>query len=110
MIRSPGLKMILGIAVAILLSQKVFALAILLGDPENGGKMLDEKCTACHVNMFGGDGSEIYTRDDHKVLTIEGLMQRVEVCNTNTQNGALSAEVLDDITAHLNETYYEYED
>lgn len=104
------MKTVLGIGVASLVSQQAFALAILLGDPENGEKVLNEKCTACHVNMFGSDGSTIYTRDDHKVLTVEGLMQRVEICNTNTQNGELSADVLDDITAHLNETYYKYED
>lgn len=108
--RTAVIKTILGVAVMLLLSQRVFALAILLGDAENGGKVLDEKCTTCHVNMFGGDGSAIYTRADHTVLTIEGLMQRVEVCNTNTQNGDLSADVLDDITAHLNETYYQYDD
>ena len=104
------MKTVLGVGLVSLISQQAFALAILLGDPENGEKVLNEKCTACHVNMFGGDGSAIYTREDHKVRTVEGLMQRVEVCNINTQNGELSSEVLDDLTAHLNEMYYKYED
>lgn len=104
------LKFTLGACMALLLSQQASALATLLGDAENGGKVLDERCTACHVNMFGGDGSAIYTREDHSVKTVEGLMARVEVCNVNTQNGELNVDQLDDITAYLNETFYLYED
>ena len=103
-------KLIAGLCSLLILNQQALALATLLGDAENGGKVLEDRCTACHVNMFGGDGSAIYTRDDHSVKTVEGLMQRVEVCNTNTQNGELNADQLDDITSYLNETYYKYED
>ncbi|MCP4010452.1 MAG: cytochrome c [Proteobacteria bacterium] len=103
-------KLVIGLFSALLLSHQALALATLLGDAENGAKVLEDRCTACHVNMFGGDGSAIYTRDDHSVKTIEGLMQRVEVCNTNTQNGELNADQLDDITSYLNETHYKYED
>jgi mono/diheme cytochrome c family protein len=100
----------LGALVALLLSQPASALATLLGDAGNGGKELNDRCTACHVNMFGGDGSAIYTREDHSVQTVEGLMARVEACNVNTQSGELNADQLDDITAYLNETFYKYED
>jgi len=105
-----ALKFTLGAVMALMFSQQASALATLLGDAENGGKVLNERCTACHVNMFGGDGSAIYTREDHSVQTVEGLMARVEACNVNTQNGELNADQLDDITAYLNETFYLYED
>ena len=95
---------------SVLISQQAMALATLLGDPEQGGEVLNARCTACHVNMFGGDGSSIYTREDHNVKTVEGLMQQVQICNANTQNGELSAEQEDDITAYLNETFYKYDD
>lgn len=101
---------IFGIGLNVLLVQQASALAVLLGDPENGGKVLAERCSGCHVNMFGNDGSEIYTREDHKIKTVEGLMQQVQFCNENTQNGELSEDAMDDITAHLNETFYQYED
>lgn len=101
---------IFGITLNILLVQQAVALAVLLGDAENGGKVLDEKCSGCHVNMYGNDGSEIYTREDHKIKTVEGLMQQVQFCNENTQNGALSEDTVDDITAYLNETFYQYDD
>ena len=105
-----ALKFTLGVCTALLLSQQASALATLLGEAENGGKVLDERCTACHVKMFGGDGSAIYTREDHRVKTVEGLMAQVEMCNVNTQNGELNADQVDDITAYLNETFYRYED
>lgn len=98
-----------GLAVLMLLSQHASGLAILLGDPENGGQLLADRCTACHVSMFGGDGSAIYTRPEH-IQSVEGLMKRVEICNDNTQNGELNADQLNDITAYLNETYYLFED
>lgn len=101
---------VIGFGLSIFLVQQASALAILLGDAENGGKELDEKCTACHIKMFGGDGSEIYTREEHKIKTVEGLMSQVQACNENTQNGEMSEEIMDDITSHLNETFYLYDD
>lgn len=103
-------RLLLGLVATLLTSQQVLALATLMGDAESGGKLLDERCTACHINMYGDDGSEIYTRPEHSVKTVEGLMLRVEVCNTNTQNGELTADQMDDLTAHLNETYYKFDD
>jgi len=109
--RTMGFMSLLASMVAgLLISQQAMALATLLGDAEQGGKTLDERCSACHVNMFGGDGSEIYTRADHRIKTVEGLMSQVQNCNANTQNGELSADQEDDITAYLNETFYKYED
>ncbi len=96
-------------ALVLLTSQQALALAVLLGDPENGSKLESERCSGCHMRMLGGDGSEIYTRPE-RIETVEGLMQRVEICNVNTQNGELSSDQLDDITAHLNETYYLFDD
>ncbi len=101
---------VLSIGMAIIVAQQAHALAILLGDADNGGVVLEEKCTGCHINMFGEDGSSVYTREDRMVKTVEGLMQMVEACNVRTQNGELSEEILDDLTAHLNETFYRYDD
>ncbi len=101
---------VVGLCSTLLISQQAVALATLLGEAENGGKLLDARCSACHVNMFGGDGSAIYTREEHSVKTVEGLMARVEACNVNTQNGELSADQMDDLTAYLNEAFYKFED
>lgn len=105
-----GFVRVIGLCSTLLISQQAIALATLLGDAENGGKLLDARCSACHVNMFGGDGSAIYTREDRSTNTVEGLMARVETCNINTQNSELSADEMDDLTAHLNEVFYKFED
>jgi len=60
--------------------------------------------------MYGADGSEIYTRAERNVKSVEGLMRQVELCNTNSQNSELNSDQLDDLTAFLNETYYLFED
>lgn len=109
-VKMAGLKIAMGLCAGLIFGQQALALATLLGDPEQGGVVLDANCSGCHVGMYGGDGSEIYTRPDHRVQTVEGLMQQVEICNVNALKGALSADQLDDITAHLNETYYKYDD
>lgn len=104
-----GFKTVLVVVLFMLQSYQAMALATLLGNSENGLKLVDERCTACHIRMFGGDGSGIYTREA-RITSVEGLMKRVEICNENTQNGELNSDQLDDITAYLNETYYLYDD
>lgn len=101
--------LITGILVS-LFSNQANALATLFGDVQNGNTLNDQRCSACHQNMFGGDGSKIFTRQDHQIKTVEGLMKRVQVCNDNTQNGELNQSQLDDITIYLNETFYKFED
>jgi cytochrome c len=32
------------------------------GDAKQGKKLYEEKCAACHVAQFGGDGSRVFTR------------------------------------------------
>ena len=84
------------------------AAALLLGEAEDGKPLHDNFCSACHVNMFGGDGSSIYTRDTRRVQSIEGLMEQVVFCNQQTSAGLNEHEV-DDIIAYLNETFYGFE-
>ena len=102
-------RLILGLGLATA-SAQVLALAILLGDPQSGQALHEQRCAGCHVKMYGGDGSEIYTRDNRSVKSVEGLQLRMELCNTNTQNGELNADQLDDLTAYLNESYYRFDD
>ncbi len=83
--------------------------AMLLGDVDKGEAYSQQKCTSCHVARFGNEGNEIYTREDRRVKTVEGLMQQVQFCNANTGAG-FSEEQLDDITAYLNERFYQFGD
>jgi len=102
-----------GLSIGLLSAQPALAqssLASVVGDAGNGGVLLEARCTACHVQMFGDDGNSVYTRTDRKVNTIEGLMRRVEQCNAATQNGELSMDQVNDITAYLNKAVYKFDD
>lgn len=72
------------------------------------GKMLHAKdCAGCHAARFGGDGSAIYTRPDHKIRSAAALAQQIDMCSANLGN-KLFPEDEADIGAYLNQTYYKF--
>jgi len=72
------------------------------------GKTLHEKqCAGCHIGRFGGDGSKIYTRADHRVKSASSLAQQITTCNTNLGNN-LFPEDEANLGAYLNKTYYKF--
>ena len=75
------------------------------GDARKGKALVDKQCVACHVSMFGGDGSGIYTRADRKVKTAAQLAARISGCNANTGAGWFPEDELN-VGAYLNNTYY----
>ena len=91
-------------AVAILAGCFSFAAhaeSMLLGDMAKGNKLHDAACTQCH-------GSEVYTRKDHRVKSIEGLIGQVNMCNQNlTRN--YSDNQLNDLVKYLNDAFYKFE-
>lgn len=88
-----------------------FATASYAADPFAGGnaaigkQMVEKNCIACHASQFGGDGSGIYTRENHIVKTPKGLIQQVRNCNTNLGLKWFDDEELN-VAAYLNQTYY----
>jgi hypothetical protein len=75
-------------------------------DPGAGEKLVKgAKCDACHASMFGGDGTEIYTRPDHKVKTAEQLRTQVRFCATQVGAGWFPEEE-ENVAAYLNQHYY----
>ena len=83
------------------------AAEMLLGDAANGKKLHSAKCAACHQQLYGGDGSRIYTRGDRNIKTIEGLIGQVNGCNQRV-NANLSGDDINDVVKYLNETYYKF--
>jgi mono/diheme cytochrome c family protein len=75
------------------------------GDPAQGKKLYEQKCAACHVAQFGGDGSRIFTRPDRRIHTAPALLAQVQFCNTRSRAG-LSAEDEQSVAAWLNQRYY----
>lgn len=92
--------MITALVVASLV-QAAQAESLLLGDAAKGKKLVEAGCTTCH-------GTEVYTRKNRKVKSIEGLMGQVEQCNTNLARHYSDAQ-LNDVVKHLNDAYYKFE-
>jgi len=77
------------------------------GDAEAGKILHDKACTSCHVRMFGGDGSKIYTRADRKAKTAQQLAARISGCNANTGAGWFPEDEAH-VAAYLNKQYYKF--
>lgn len=77
------------------------------GDATKGKALADKQCQACHVSLFKGDGSGVYTRAERKVKTVAQLSARIAGCNANTGAGWFPEDEVD-VAAHLNKTYYKF--
>ncbi len=92
---------------AAMLSTAVHAAPFAKGDPKTGKTLHDKSCLSCHTSMFGGDGSEMYTRADRKVKTADQLAARVSGCNANTGAGWFPEDEVH-VDAYLNHQYYKF--
>ncbi len=90
-----------------LLASGVHAAPLAKGDPRTGKNLHDKACISCHANMFGGDGSKIYTRADRKVKTAQQLAARISACNANTGTGWFPEDEAH-VAAYLNQQYYKF--
>lgn len=75
------------------------------GNADKGKALVEKQCLACHVSLFKGDGSGVYTRADRKVKTAPQLAARVAACNANTGAGWFPEDEVD-ASAYLNKRYY----
>jgi hypothetical protein len=72
-----------------------------------GQKLIhDNRCSACHVQKVGGDGSAIY-RPKGRVNTAGLLRGMVEQCNTELNLGLFPEEVTA-VAAVLNRDHYRF--
>ena len=92
------MKIILSVPVMMLLA--VSAHAAVPGDGAKGKRLHDANCTACH-------GTSVYTRQDHKVRSLDGLKKQVENCTHMAQKEFSSAEK-QDILKYLNDQFYRF--
>jgi len=77
-------------------------------DLKAGKALVEQHCVSCHASRYGGDGSEIYTRAFHKVVSASGLIDQVRACNTNLDIKWFEEDELN-AAAYLNEQYYHFE-
>jgi mono/diheme cytochrome c family protein len=100
------MKTLIGL-LALLLAFSAHAEPFAAGNVQKGKALVNKQCVACHVSMFGGDGSGVYTRADHKVKNAQQLAARISACNNNTGAGWFPEDELN-AAAYLNQTYYHF--
>lgn len=69
--------------------------------------MHDKACTSCHIRMYGGDGSKMYTREGRVLSDKLELMQRVAACNSQVNSGWFPEDE-GNVAAWLNKHFYHF--
>ena len=77
------------------------------GDPKLGKPLHDKQCVACHVKLFGGDGSGMYTRKPRLINDAAALGQRVAACAAQTNAGWFPEDEAH-VTAWVNQNWYKF--
>jgi cytochrome c553 len=94
--------------VLLLLSNVAHAAPFETGNFEAGKKLFEQtRCNRCHIEMKGGDGSEIFTRPDHKVRSPSQLIKQLYICGGNAGVN-LSPQDEQNLGAYLNKLYYKF--
>lgn len=76
------------------------------GDAKAGEKLFAQlRCNSCHINMFGGDGSAIFTRPNSKVHNPAQLIAQIGRCGGNVDKD-FSPQEEQNIAAYLNRYYH----
>ena len=77
-------------------------------DLQAAPELHQKACAGCHIRMYGGDGSKMYTRDGRLLSTQLELLQRVGACNAQMNAGWFPEEE-GTVAAWLNQRYYRFE-
>lgn len=71
----------------------------------HGKDLHDANCQSCHASLMGGNANQIYTREDRRVSTVEGLKKQVTRCKTSV-GVAWPDDQIDDVVEYLNSNFY----
>lgn len=96
----------IALPILLTLSMAVPALAA-QPDAKAGQTLHQKKCTTCHANKYGGDGSKIYTRADRRVKNASSLAQQITTCNSALGNELFPEEEAH-LAAYLNGQFYKF--
>jgi cytochrome c553 len=78
-------------------------------DLKAGEALHAKDCTACHIRMYGGDGSTMYTRAGRMLSNRLEVLQRVASCNATMSTGWFPDDEAH-VAAWLNSVYYQFKD
>jgi mono/diheme cytochrome c family protein len=88
------------IAIPLLLSAATAQAALLPGDAGRGQALHAKQCVACH-------GTEVYTRPNRFVKSVEGLIGQVNGCVRQT-GLKLDRDQVNDLVKYLDESFYKF--
>jgi cytochrome c553 len=74
--------------------------APLPGDSAEGKRLLEANCMKCH-------GTDIFTRKDRTVQSLDGLKQRLVAC-AHAAKTEFSASEMQDLLKYLNDEFYRF--
>ena len=77
-------------------------------DLQAAPELHQKACAGCHIRMYGGDGSKMYTRDGRMLSNKLELLQRVSACNAQVNSGWFPEEE-GAVSAWLNQHYYHFD-
>ena len=77
-------------------------------DLQAAPELHQKACAGCHIRMYGGDGSKMYTRDGRMLSNKLELLQRVAACNAQVSSGWFPEEE-GAVAAWLNQHYYHFD-
>ena len=97
----------MNIKLGIIIAATIISNASFAGDIKRGQELHDENCTSCHKSMQGGDGNSIYTRDNRRIDSYEGLVKQVNRCKTSL-GVSWPEHQIDDVITYLNESFYKF--
>jgi hypothetical protein len=90
----------LSISLALTLPLAAGSLSAAPADASNAAELVDQNCVKCH-------GTEVYTRADRKVTTLDGLNRQVSRCETSLQLSWFPEDVAA-VASYLNQHYYHF--
>ena len=67
---------------------------------DKGKALYKNNCTSCH-------GTDVFTRDDRVIKSLEGLKSRVKQCNNAVEN-KLSDDEIQSVADYLNKNFYKF--
>jgi len=74
---------------------------------ENGITLHADNCVACHAAMTGGEGTVLYTREDHAVKNFDELGKQVNRCQSSLGLNWSKGQI-ESVQQYLNSTFYNY--
>ena len=84
----------------------------LSGDVAAGQRLHQARCSGCHVQQFGGDGSGVYLRTPRRVTNVQELVafaNRLKHFNRKMDPNLQLDEIqMGNIIAYINKYYYHF--